>query len=400
MKNKIFNFITKVTAVATIASSFYMVSPVKAANFTTMSDTMTRLANGQTADHTIVLTLPNSVDFDSDTGTDVLAYDFDTNDFTLGGTWTTADFTFNDGTTRTVDAVNAGDGAATVSCTDGANNVGVAIDTNAAVGTFRVIPCGPTFTASATGATVTFTIDGTAGNGTLTNIAVGSSQLAITMDDNGASSAHSGDIYVIIVDSDQVTVTADVNPTMTFDLDVSIATGGQSTSTYTVALGTLSTGSVSTSGDGTINMIGVDLDANATGGTVVTVRSAFSDGMRSTSTPADYIDMGSTTFVAGTEAYGICVHRVAATSGTLQTANFDNDNLSASSSFADSTSCTNSTHVTTDALTSAPQTILNTSSAPISGGRAEIFVKAAISATTPAHDDYTDTLTFVATGTF
>lgn len=398
MKSKIFNLIARITAVATIASSFYMVSPVKAASFTSMSDTMTRLANGQTADHSIVLTLPTGIDFDSNSGTDVLIYDFDAADFTIGGTWAVGDFTFNDGTVRTVNAVAQGDGISAVSCTDGTNNVGVAVDTTAY--TFRVIPCGPTFTASGTAATVTFTIDGTADDGTLTNAATGSTQLALSMTDEGSAAAHSGDIYIVIVDSDQVTVTADVNPTMTFDLDTSIATGGDSSAAYTVAMGTLSTGSVSTSGDSTIHMIGIDLDANASGGTVVTVQSASSVGLCSVSMGSDCIAHSGTTLTSGTAGYGICVHRVAATTGTLAASNFDNDVLTATGGYDDSATCTSSAHQLTDALTASAQDILNTNSAAIAGGRAEIFVKAAISSTTPAHDDYQDTLTFIATGTF
>ncbi|MEA3249302.1 MAG: hypothetical protein U9Q03_03015 [Patescibacteria group bacterium] len=398
MKTKIFNLITRVTAIATIASSFYMVSPVKAANFDTMSDTMTRLANGQTADHTVVFDLPSTITFDVSGNTDVLTVDFDATDFTVGGTWVVGDFTFNDGTARTIIDVDEGvSPTADCSTSSTTNDIAVTVDTDG--GTFGFTPCDATFAASGAAATVTITIDGTT-NGTLTNAATGSSNVALSMTDEGSAAAHTGDIYVIIVDSDQVTVTADVNPTMTFDLDTSIATGGDSSSAYTVALGTLSTGSVSTSGDGTIHMVGIDLDANASGGMVVTVLSASANGMESTSTPADYLDHSAGTLAAGTEGYGICVHRVATTTGTLVAAAFDNDSLTATAGFDDSALCTSGAHQLGTALTTSAQNILNTSSGAISGGRAEILVKAAISSTTPAHDDYQDTLTFIATGTF
>jgi hypothetical protein len=400
MKNKIFNLIARVTAVATIASSFYMVSPVKAANFTSMSDTMTRLANGQTADHTVAFTLPTSIDFDVTGNTDVISVDFDATDFAQAGTWAVGDFTFTDSVgARTILTITDGAGAQTASCagSSGNNDIAVTLDTTAM--TFGFTPCG-TFTASSTASSVSITIDGTTTDGTLTNNATGSSQVALSMTDEGSAAAHSGDLYVVIVDDDQVTVTADVTPTLTFDLDVSIATGGNSSSTYTVAMGTLSTGSVSTSGDGTINMIGVDLDSNATGGTVVTVRSASANGMESTSTPADYLDHSATDLSAGTEGYGICVHRVAATTGTLAASAFDDDSMTATAGFDDSATCTSGAHGLSTALSTTAQAILNTSSGPVDGGRAEILVKTAISSTTPAHDDYSDTLTFIATGTY
>ena len=87
--------------------------------------------------------------------------------------------------------------------------------------------------------------------------------------------------------------------------------------------------------------------------------------------------------------YGICANRAAQTTGTLTKA-----------------SPFNGTCTTTPAgnaipqLTTSTQTIYNTASAPISGGRGEIMVDAAISTATVAHADYTDTLTFIALGTF
>jgi len=397
VKTKIFNLIAKLTAVATIASSFYMVSPVKAGAFTTMSDTMTRLQNGQAADHSVVFTLPAAIDFDVTGNTDVILVDFDAADFTIGGTWVTGDFTFNDGTLRTIDAVAEGAGTTTVSCVDGVDNVGVAIDTTDY--TFRIIPCGATFTASGAAATVTFTVDGTTTDGTLTNNSTGASQVSLSMTDEGTASAHSGDAYVYLVDSDQVTITADVNPSMTFDLDTSIATGGDSAAAYSVALGTLDSASTASSGDGTIRMIGIDLASNATGGTVVTVRSGNATGLCSVSTGTDCIAHTGTDLVAGTAGYGICVNRVATTSGTLAATAFDDDALTATGGYDVSATCTATLDGLSDALTTSAQSII-ASTAAVDGGRAEVFVKAAISSLTPAHDDYQDTLTFIATGTF
>lgn len=400
MKTKIFNLIAKLTAVATIASSFYMVSPVKAGAFTAMSDTMTRLQNGQTADHTVAFTLPAAITFDVSGNTDVIIVDFDAADFSQGGTWAVADFTFTDSVgARTILSITAGAGAQTANCagTSTTNDIAVTLDTTAM--TFGFTPCG-TFTTSGAASTVSIVIDGTTADGTLTNNSTGSSQVALSMTDEGAASAHTGDAYVYLVDSDQVTITADVNPSMTFDLDTSIATGGDSAAAYSVALGTLDNATTASSGDGTIRMIGIDLASNATGGTVVTVQSAYNDGMRSVSTPTDYIAYTASDLVAGTAGFGICVNRVASTTGTLRGTGFDDDNVTATAGNDVSTTCTSTLDGLETVLSTTATSIIDSNGDALSGGRAEILVKATVSATTAAHDDYQDTLTFIATGTF
>ncbi|MBY0376451.1 hypothetical protein K2P96_00550, partial [Patescibacteria group bacterium] len=62
--------------------------------------------------------------------------------------------------------------------------------------------------------------------------------------------------------------------------------------------------------------------------------------------------------------------------------------------------CTTGHVNTVGAVTTTAQNIYDSNSLPISGARAEIMVNASISGVTPAHSDYTDTLTFIATGTF
>jgi hypothetical protein len=51
------------------------------------------------------------------------------------------------------------------------------------------------------------------------------------------------------------------------------------------------------------------------------------------------------------------------------------------------------------ALTTSAQLVWATTG-PVSNGFYNMILKAAVSATTPAHNDYADTLTFIATGTF
>lgn len=183
-------------------------------------------------------------------------------------------------------------------------------------------------------------------------------------------------------------------PSITFDLDTynTSTTSTEVAAPYSVALGTLSTASVTGTTEGgstTPNGIWFDLDTNATGGAVVTVTSTNA-ALKSTSTPGDTIPSASAAMAAGTANYGICANRNAVTgSGTLTKV----------APFASTCGTTPSSN-TVGAVTTSAQTIYNTSSAPISGGRGEIMVDAAISTATVAHADYTDTLTLLATSTF
>ena len=91
----------------------------------------------------------------------------------------------------------------------------------------------------------------------------------------------------------------------------------------------------------------------------------------------------------GTENYGLCVVAVSQTTGTLSKASPYN-----------SGSCAGNTETNdVQGLTTTGENIV-TSTAPLGAGRAQIAVNGAISTSTPAHTDYTDTLTFVATATF
>lgn len=281
-----------------IASSFILVSffsfsvlgvflPrfANAAPITSARDTMTRLKISTTADHTLGFTLPTGVTFDSN---DELRIDFPhSSGFTQGGTWATGDFTFNDGTSRTINAVEAtaSPNGSVTGCSDGANNVGVEIDTTNLV--FAVIPCGVSFSASATAASITFTIDGTTINGTLTNPSgAGSYIITISNDeDNNSSDDDTVSIAIRIVNDDQVVVTATVDPTLTFAL-----------SANSVALGTLSS-SAPSSGSHTITAA-----TNGSGGFVVSYNGAtLTSGVNTISAIGGTAAASS----AGSEQFGI-----------------------------------------------------------------------------------------------
>jgi hypothetical protein len=199
----------------------------------------------------------------------------------------------------------------------------------------------------------------------------------------------SGTITVDMIDDDQVTVSATVNQTLSFDLDTAEDfTNAEDAAPYSVALGTLSTGSVSVSNTSSVKMIVAEGATNASGGMNVTVANANgTDGLKSTSTPADKITSGTATMAAGTTNYGLCVATSGLTGFTRATG-YVSDTCALSSS-------TNGVR----ALSATPTDIL-TSAAPVGTGHAEIVVNAAIDGTVPAHTDYADTLTFVATATF
>ncbi len=383
---------------ALIASvALLAVNSASASTLAAAKDTMSRLKISTAANHAVVFTLPTGVDFDSTTQTDFLNVDFPAS-FSESGTWVTGDFTFNDGTARTINAVAQGAGIVDCTVAAGVNNVCIAIDTTAHI--FSIKPSA-TYTASATAATITFVISGTSPDGVLTNpSSAGSATVAYAECDEVAAcssaftSTHTTSVAVAIADDDQVGVTASVDPSITFDLDTA-NTDTTSVAPYTVALGTLTTGAVatsSTSGSG-IFSVWVRLSTNAASGAAVTVLSANgTNGLVSTSTPADKIASSTATLAAGTAGYGVCV----TSTGTGSPTQTSGATFTAVSPFA--STCDATTHQV-GGLTTSAQNILTASSA-INVAKAAVRVKAAISALTPAHNDYTDTLTFIATGTF
>ncbi len=397
-------FASSITMVALILVTSFGPQLAEALAITSSKDTATRLQISTTADHTIVFTLPTGIDFDSATQTDTIHIDFPAS-FALSGTWVAGDFTLNDGTPRT--SVTPSQGAGTIDCTvaAGVNNFCVAIDTTNNI--FTIKPSS-TYTASGTAATVTFTIDGTATDGTLTNpSSVAATNIDFQHCDEVAActsaftTSHSSQIAFAIIDDDTVNITASVNSSITFDLD----TAGSNDSTcdtdetaagigYTIALGSVTTADSRISGaTDTINMICVDLDTNASGGAIITVQNANgASGLVSTSTPADDIDTTDNTAVtAGTENYGLCVVTSTAGTGVLDDeGGYDGDTCSANLA----------TNVVQAMSAVTPETIFDTNGAPIAGGRGTIAVNASVAVSQVSHNDYSDAITFLATATF
>ncbi len=225
-------------------------------------------------------------------------------------------------------------------------------------------------------------IVGTGGGfGTSTNFqAVGSGNILGSM--GGASSASFKANYGFLYYQD-------VAQTITFDIDTAgDFSNGESSAPYSVPLGTLSTASVKVSDTSTIKMIVLEGDSNAAGGVVVTVKSAGgASGLTSATVPVDSIPSSTGTMSAGTANYGLCV----ATSGLT--------GFSRSTGYVSDTCALSSGTNGIRALSTTPISIVNSSGA-LTNGHAEVVVNATISTTSPAHTDYTDTLTFIMTGTF
>jgi hypothetical protein len=397
MKQIFSKVISLLSIVALVAVTALGPQVAFALSFTSSKDTVTRTAitGGTTlADHVITFTLPTGVDFDRGGQVDGFQIDFPAT-FTLGGTWAAADFSFNDGTSRSISAVAQGAGTIDCTPTGGTNDICVAVDTTNNIFT---IEAGASMTASSAGVAVTFTILGTAGNGTLANpSSVAATNIDFKMCDETAScsssftTSHSSQIAFAITDNDQVTVSAIVGSSITFDIDTDTSASTENGPTYSVALGTVTTSDTRVSGttDG-VNMIILEGDTSGAGGMVVTVKNANgSSGLVSTSTPADNINSADGAMNAGvTENYGLCV----ATSGLT--------GFSRASPYNSGGCVLNTNTNDVQGLTTTGEDILNSGGAPVSGGHAEVVVNAAITTSTVAHNDYADTLTFIATGTF
>ena len=167
------------------------------------------------------------------------------------------------------------------------------------------------------------------------------------------------------------------NLTLSFDIDVA-ATDTESAAPYTVSMGALSVGSVTTATDN----VWVDLSTNADGGGQVFVTSSNA-GLYS-ATAAYTISSVTGDLSALSEGFGIRYDTVAESSGGP---------LAAASPF-------DGTSDSVGQVTTVFQELFNTTSAPIVAGRGSTLVKAKIKELTPSANDYAETMTMVAVGTF
>lgn len=164
---------------------------------------------------------------------------------------------------------------------------------------------------------------------------------------------------------------------LTYDIDIS-ATDTESSPPYIIAFGALTPGSVMTAS----SKVWLDLASNAESGAFVYVR-GLNNGLAS-ATQAHTIPAVTADLTGQSEGYGI---RVASTSQTT------GGPLAAVSPFVGAGE-------SVGALSTTSQTIIDSSSVPIVGGRASILVKAKVSSMTPAAADYADVITAVASASF
>ncbi|MFC1638987.1 integrin alpha [Patescibacteria group bacterium] len=201
-----------------------------------------------------------------------------------------------------------------------------------------------------------------------------------------------GQIQIPVLDDDQITVLSNVDPSITFDIDVS-TTDVETAAPYLVDLGEISTVDTRVSGgtDG-VRYIWIDFETNGTGGGTVTVLSENgAGGLVSLSVPTDNIPNAAAAVDDGTENYGLCVVAVTEVSGA---------SLARAGDYVALTCADDTEGNTVAALSDSTPSDILTASAALEGGRAQIAVQAAIDTTTDAHDDYADVLTFIGTAEF
>ncbi len=374
-------FLSKVVSSFTIITLlFLLVGPefANAASLTAISDTMSREKASTNSSHTIKFTSTSAIGV-AGTIAVALPSGFNTTGLVI------TDLQICHGAST---GLEHGAGAActsndeTISASNGAATQWGAVISGTTTVTFTA-PSGTFTNTISAGHKVTIIIAATH----IVNPTLSSQVVTIT------TTSDTGNFSVSIIDDDQVNISATVNSSITFDLDTynTSTTSTETGTPYLVGLGTLTTAGASgtTEGGGaTPNGIWFDLDSNASGGVVVSVLSA-NGALKSTSTPADTIPSASAAMTATVANYGICANRNAATAGTLTKV----------APFASTCGTTPGSN-TVGAVTTSPQAIYNTGSAPIAGGRGEIMVDAENSLATIAHSDYSDTLTLIATGTF
>lgn len=369
------------------------VSPenVSATNASAISDSMTRQEISIASSHTIIYTMGAqtfaagetiTIDFNED---GAAAFSVDGASSVVGD----FDVTIEKSSSPQELVVRAVSSDGSPDCTGFTNPHDVSIDVEDATGIVRILACG-SFTASDSGADVTIeygtaaTDNGTGANRVTNPGTAGSKEINITS--NGGDDAFALDVP--IMDSDQVTVTASVDTTTTFDIDIADGTAGDSNAPYQLSLGELVPSAATNESTSGVSEIYLQLASNAGGGVIVYVKG--NTGTLSSSSTSDSIDStddsdGIETSSANGEWGLAAVQDAAPTEGTLDPLD-DYDVYSTGNAVGE--------------VTTAFQQIFDTNTDPISNVYGEVAVRAVAGTTTAAASDYTETLTFIATATY
>jgi hypothetical protein len=357
MKFKHKQLLNKIGALSVVAALLLMVTPAYAA-LSSISDTMTRQKISTASSHTITFTATGNIPANQTINID---FGEDSTYFTVAGAATViADLSVTNGAARTIVGV---DGI----CTGHAGTGDIAASVNDTTGVLTLLTC-----ASYSATTAAITINyGTAAGGTdrVTNPSTkGTYVVPITL---SGGLTDSGKFAVSIPEAsgdDQIPVSANVNPTITFTV-VNTA----------FALGDLSSSSISTSA---LNDLSVG--TNASGGYTIKVQDVGGTGAANpglyNSTAATLIASANATLSAGTEGYGgQCeIHAGSGTCGF---------------------SLTSAGETVTGFNDNSWPTFASYGLKPAATDTFHIRVKTAISTSTTA-GAYADTLTLVATGNF
>ena len=343
-------------------------SNVEAAALTTLSDTLTRLDNSTLSSHDILFNLPAAETFDAG---QTITYDFDED----GSGWAVngaasivADFdlTTVKGTVTT-EAVILDVAVGAPDCTgeSGANDVAIGI--NDTTGVVTVEACA-TFTSTDAASTINLEY-GTAAGGT-DRVTNPGSAVSTVLAINHASGTNTGSLAVPIMDSDQVTVSATVDPTITSDLTPGAAP-------YTCALGLLDSGAVN--GCEITNTV----STNAASGYNTTIVGNGNLCSPSVAVCTDWIaDVADTDIAAGTEEYGVSTTDTDATGITA-----DYDGVACGGATENASAITGTAQVYAD------------EGSPIASDATTLCFAASITATTEA-GSYSHITTHITTGNF
>jgi hypothetical protein len=362
MKNKtFFNTIVKITLISMVlAMSMFQFSilPANAAALTNISDTMSRLAKQTDANHSIAFTTATAL-----TGGQKIKIQFgpDTDAFTLKGTLDSADLTVTGMTL--VDT-----------CGAGASEVTVAFDKTEPDENITFTVCtGDTVSAGAK------TVD--ISHEEITNPDnAGTYKIAIKTLTAGDEEIDSGSLAVAIIDNDQVTIQATVEPTFTFSLTGTTMTFG-SFATPSLRYANNTSGGTSEPEAGATTRATVS--TNAVHGAAITIRS------EGNGTNAGLYSSGASYLIAADTSYNVIhtttndrygVYGTRASSDLTVDEGFDNDNIN------------------DVAISRSPQNFASSTS-PVDNAYVDVIYVARTIGSTPA-GSYVDKVTLIATGTF
>jgi hypothetical protein len=367
------------TALFVMMSGIFNPFIVAAASITSAKDVLSRQKASTASDHTFTFVLPGGL-----TSGQNMTLTFQSG-FTGVGSMIGADFDFAEGSTGvcssatfTEKSVVTSGGSASQFNIAGAGQV-VTITSGGASATITAGRC----IRLKAGLNATDTTGSGPGTHQITNGTLGNYTISVA-----GSIADTGTIVDIIDDNDQVTVMASVDEILSFDLDTG-TTNAENGPNYSVAFGTISASTVKYSDHSAVNSIWASGGTNSSGGMNVTVQNANgANGLKSTTVPGDYIQSTTASMAVGSANYGLCVTSTGLAGWIKAAGTYDQGTCTTASG-------TNAVR----ALTTTTANIL-TSSGPTASATAEIVANAEISTATPAHTDYTDTLTFIATASF